>query len=122
MAGFDDLPERHDRHPGRYTFVLNDGAAVDLRISTASRPLRGNELVRAEIGMRMGRAPAMRVEETEISLNVGRSGRMDIKALPSGFYGYGRHVNRSLRELVKELVVMIGHEVEPSAEAPKPRF
>ena len=124
MKDLSSFPENHARASGRYAVRLEDGAVVELRIGITTRPLRGNEMARAHIARMTGRNPAMRVEETEISLNVRRSGRMDIKIVPSGAYAYGRHINRSLRELVKELVVLQGHEptcADDEAAAFRPR-
>lgn len=107
MADFSRIPESHRRASGRFSTRLEDGTSVDLEIRNRSRPLRGHEIVDASIAMRMGRRVDPRVEELSIELFVGRAGRMDIEVCPSGQYRYGRHIERSLRDLVETLALKV---------------
>jgi hypothetical protein len=112
MTDFFRFPDSHRAMSGRFSTVLEDGTRVALEIWNRSRPLRGNELVKASIAMHMGRRVDSRVDETSIALFVGRAGRMEIEVTPSGQYRYGRHLNRSLRALVKEVALKVAPQRE----------
>jgi hypothetical protein len=127
MADFFKFPDSHRSVSGRFLTTLDDGTRVQLEIWNRSRPLRGNELVKASIAMHMGRRVDPRVDETSIELFVGRAGRMEIEVTPSGQYRYGRHLSRSLRQLVKEVALKTAPqkergEVPEDPEDPAPTF
>jgi len=118
MGDFSEFPETH-RRTGRFFTRLEDGTQVSLEIHQNSRPIRGHELVKASMAMRMGRPVEHRVNETSIAIFVGRAGRMDVEVTPSGHYRYGRHMQRSLRALVQEMADRIAPQ-RPSVESEDP--
>jgi hypothetical protein len=120
MGDFSRFPETHGRASGRYPTRLDDGTMVSLEVWNRQRPVKGHELVRASMMLRMGRSADQTVSVTDISLFVGRAGRMDIEITPSGYYRFGRHMNRSLRELSKELAFKVAPQnvEDPEADAP----
>lgn len=126
MADFSQFPENHRRASGRYSIRLEDGTSVALEILNSSRPLRGNEMVKASMEMRMGRLVSHRVDEISISLFVGRAGRMDIEFTASGGYRYGRYFQRSLRDLIEQLVDKVSPQkaadVETDVDPATPGF
>ncbi len=123
MADFFRFPETH-RVSGRYSTVLDDGTRVGLEIWSRNRPLKGNELAKASIAAHTGRRVESHVQETSIALFVGRAGRMEIEITPSGQYRHGRHSNRSLRDLAKELALKVAPQKRSSEdpEDPAPSF
>ncbi|NTF17046.1 hypothetical protein G6L37_01210 [Agrobacterium rubi] len=124
MADFSKFPDTHHRMRGRYSVRLDDGTQVSLEISTTSRSLRGNELVKASMAMQMGRPVSHRVDEDAIALFIGRSGRREVEVTNSGQYRCGRLVNRSLRSLVEEVVERVAPQPTSAdiVEEPGPSF
>jgi len=116
MADFSRFPDTHRRMQGRYSTRLEDGTEVGLEISKTTRPLRGNELVKASIAMRTGRPVSHRVEEDAIALFIGRSGRMEIEITNSGQYRHGRYMHRSLRGLAEQLADRFAPQVRSVPE------
>lgn len=103
MVDLPSFPDDHRRR-GRYDERLSDGTRVTLEISERSRPIRGNELVKASMSMQMGRPTSFNVSEQTVALMIGNRGRLDIEVLPNGSYRHGRLLERSLRELAQVVV------------------
>lgn len=116
MSDFSKFPTDHRRGKGRHMLRLADGTEVILSVGRKNRPLRGNELVKASMQMKMGRMPSMQVEEDDISLVVGQRWRMEISILPSGYYSYGRLHDRSLRALAQKITYSLVPRPEASNE------
>lgn len=126
MADFRSFPADH-RRMGRFVESLHDGSRVFLEVSERNRHPRGNELVKMQMDIQMGRPPASYyVKEPTISLFFERRQRIDVEILPQG-YRYGRYFERSLRRLcetVADVIVprprALPEDVEQEGETPSP--
>lgn len=104
MSVLSKFPDTHLRARGRHSARLDDGTQILLEISSVTRPPRGHELVKAAMAMQMGRPSSMTVEETAITLYVGRRARVDIEVTAAGQYRAGRRFSRSLRGLCERVL------------------
>jgi hypothetical protein len=113
MPTFKSFPIDH-RKNGRFAEALANGSRVFLEVWHRNRHPRGNELVKLDMNMRMGRAPSYYVEETQISLFFEHRQRVDIEVLPQG-YRYGRYFDRSLRTLCETLSDALVPQPQPTS-------
>jgi hypothetical protein len=117
----DDLPENARDLRGIFSGVTETGVHFEIRNMKISRRMRSNELVRATLntqvrGKYMG---SMHVEEQKLYLFVQNRHRIEIEHTPSNMYRYGRRIDKSLKNLVVQLMTDMGIDLTPSST---PRF
>lgn len=114
MTSLRKFPTDHRQH-GRHVDTLHDGSRVYLEIWPRNRHPRGNELVKLQMNMQMGRAGGYYVEETQVSLFFEHRQRVDVEVLPQG-YRYGRYFERSLRALCEKVADALVPAPRPSPQ------
>jgi hypothetical protein len=114
MASFKKFPVDH-RQNGRFVESLPDRSRVFLEIWPRKRHPRGNELVKLQMNMQMGRATGYYVEETDVSLFFEHRQRVDVEVLPQG-YRYGRYFERTLRALCEKVADALVPMPKPAAD------
>lgn len=117
-----ELPRDHRSFRGLFQGETEDGQEFRLEVGQVRRRRNSGELMRAHINsMARGRPPSpadMYKDVVEIVLFLQDGRRRDIEALPSGMYRHGRHVGRTLPEIVARVAEEHGRHLRTAS--PKP--
>lgn len=101
----EQLPDHHRLLHGAFYGETEDGTKFVVSSSNQPRRMNSSELMRSAIGAQSKGKPmtTMYVDRQVLSLQVDRRHKKDIEILPNG-YRHGRHVSRSLREVVNSMI------------------
>lgn len=113
----DELPHNARDIRGVFSGETEAGVPFEVHNTPSRRPMRSNELMKAAINAKVRGRPmaSLQVEEQRLFLLVHNRHRIEIEQTSSNMYRYGRRFDRSLRELVTQVMEDMGVEITPPA-------
>lgn len=117
-----EMPRDHRYFRGLFSGETADGHEFRLEVSQVRRRRNGHELVRAHMNSTARGRPMstgdIYKDVVEIALIIPGQRRFEVEPTASGMYRYGRHLEKTLPEIVERIVGEYGRR--PSVAGPTP--